>query len=713
MNLLAVNLNYLGDALFTTPALSALRARFPGVRMDVLAGERAAAMLDGDPAISRLLLRPPHRGMERATVLRRTLAEGDYDAVVLFQSTLSNALLTYLRRVPVRVGFAQDGCGPFLTHPVVERGVGEHIVDAYVRLAEALTGEQIAAQAASEGLRITVAEEDARFAEAFLKDVCAGGEPVIGLVIGATRPQKRWFEEYFARLADLLHTRLGASVLLLGGPDETASAARIARMCRVATLHSAIGKTTEKQLAAISARLSAIVSGDSGPLHIATAVRTPVVALFGSTDPADTGPWQPEHGATVPAITLYDRLGCAPCRKSPTCGGTFDCLWTLTPERVFDAVYELVGANRIAVKPAKYQALPVTNDLPELEPRRVVTANAFSPASVLVITKHHFMGDAIVTVPLLRAVRQIWGNTRLSVLTGAAAATVLEGCPYTDKIIAYNPKQERGYLRQIRFLREVEEHAPEMCLVVDRSFRTAVLAAATGAQVRAGFAVEYRSPLLTHPVGYKLDRREIECCLDILRVLVADAPGSDSRYDPAPELWITGEERQSGRTILQDVGASGFDTLIGFQPGATFTVKQWDTARFAAVADALTRANPGAAIVLFGGRNEMETAKQFRELVSPKTPVFDLTGTTSLRETMATLSYMSLFISNDTGVAHIAAGLRVPLVTLFGATIAHKWGNYGAFNAVIRADDSDLTNLSPEQVTLAATRILAKVRREA
>ena len=376
-------------------------------------------------------------------------------------------------------------------------------------------------------------------------------------------------------------------------------------------------------------------------------------------------------------------------------------------------MYELVGTARVGGMLPKYQPLPVRRE-PVAAARSKPVASVAPPKSVLVITKHHFMGDAIVAVPLLRAVRQVFGTeTHLSVLTGAAAATVLNGCPYTDKIIAYNPKQERGYLRQIRFLREVEEDAPEMCLVVDRSFRTAVLAAATGARVRAGFAVEYRSPLLTHPVSYKMDRREIECCLDILRVLVPDAPGADSRYDPAPELWITDAEREAGRAILQSAGASGFDTLLGFQPGATFAVKQWDTARFAAVADALTRSNPGAAIVLFGGKNETQTAKVFRDAVSPQTPVFDLTGTTTLRETMATLSHTSLFVSNDTGVAHIAAGLRVPLVTLFGATIAHKWGNYGALNAVIRAPNSDLANLSPEPVILAATRILEKARREA
>ncbi|MBC8137750.1 MAG: glycosyltransferase family 9 protein, partial [Fibrella sp.] len=569
-------------------------------------------------------------------------------------------------------------------------------------------------RAASEGLRITVDAGDAAFAKNFIGGVRTGEEPVVGLVIGATRPQKRWAEEYFARLADLLHFRLGAAILLLGGPDEAESARRIGEMCR-APLHSAIGKTTEKQLAAISAKLSAIVSGDSGPLHIATAVRTPVVALFGSTDPADTGPWQPALGKVVPATTLYDRLGCAPCRKSPTCGGTYDCLWTITPDRVFDAVSHLIGAES---KPLRRIPLPLLGSPPPPNtgghrglPLSPPSTQSRIPRSVLVITKHHFMGDAIVTIPLLRAARQVFGDkTRISVLTGAAAATVLEGCPYTDQIVAYNPKVERGYLRQMRFLRDAEETAPEMCLVVDRSFRSAVLAATTGASVRSGFAVEYRSPLLTHPVPYKMDRREIECCLDILRAVVPDAPGP-RRYDPTPELWISAEECERGKAILGAVGANNFETLIGIQPGATFAVKQWDTDRFAAVADALVT-DDRTAIVLIGGKNELEAARRMRDRVSPRTPIFDLTGQTNLRETMGVLAQMSLFISNDTGVAHIAAGLHTPIVTLFGATIAHKWGNYGPYNAVIRADGNDLSLLPAEQVSLAASRILRKVRCE-
>lgn len=337
-HLLAVNLNYMGDALFTTPALSALRARFPHARIDVLAGERAAAILTGNPDISRLLLRPPRGGSSRNAFLFRTLRAGRYDAVVLFQSILTYAGLSFFGRVPVRVGFAQDGATPFLTHPVAPRRPGEHVVDAYTRLAAAFGP----VPAGSHPLKVAIAAADTAFADAFFRDHEMVA-PVAGLVVGATRPQKRWPEEYFSTLADKLWNTAGIASLLLGGPEESEAAARILDTAR-SPLISAVGRTNEKQLAALIARCGVVVSGDSGPLHLATALETPVVALFGSTDPAETGPWQ---GAAESArgIVLYDALACAPCRKAPTCHGRFDCLRALVPERVYDAATAALGVT--------------------------------------------------------------------------------------------------------------------------------------------------------------------------------------------------------------------------------------------------------------------------------------------------------------------------------------------------------------------------------
>jgi heptosyltransferase-1 len=359
MRLLAVNLNYLGDALFTTPALALLRARFPDARLDVLAGERAAAILQGNPHIDAILVRPPHGGVGRAAALARALREGRYDAVFLFQTTLSNAALAWSARVPVRVGFAQEGAAPFLTHVVPVRSPGEHVVDAYVRVAGAWdgagTGRTLPAAAPPSTLSVAVSAEDRAFAERFFE----GHEmvpPVVGLVVGATRPQKRWPEEYFARLADKLWNVAGVSSVLLGGPEEGESAQRILQMAG-SPLVSAVGQTSPKQLAALLAHLGVVVSGDSGPLHIATAMDTPVVALFGSTDPAETGPWAPAalRGTdSARSVVLFDALACAPCRKNPTCEGRFDCLRALTPERVYDAVCGLLN-----LPPAGRTPLPV------------------------------------------------------------------------------------------------------------------------------------------------------------------------------------------------------------------------------------------------------------------------------------------------------------------------------------------------------------------
>jgi len=180
---------------------------------------------------------------------------------------------------------------------------------------------------------------------------------VVGLVIGATRPQKRWPEEYWVQLAEKLWKANKVSCVLLGGPEEQEQAQRILAHPGEAPLSSMVGRTTEKQLAAVIGKLGLVVSGDTGPLHIATAMATPVIAIFGSTDPADTGPWV--RGANAgPATVLYEALSCAPCRKHPTCGGSVDCLRLLTPERVFEASCEMLGL------PTRRTSLPMLTTAP-------------------------------------------------------------------------------------------------------------------------------------------------------------------------------------------------------------------------------------------------------------------------------------------------------------------------------------------------------------
>jgi len=324
--------------------------------------------------------------------------------------------------------------------------------------------------------------------------------------------------------------------------------------------------------------------------------------------------------------------------------------------------------------------------------------------SVLVITKHNFMGDTIVATPLLRATRRVFPEAKITLLTGVAAEVALREFPYMDRVITYAPRAQRGAAAAARLVRTLrgDQGAPDICLIADRSFRSAVLAAFCGARVRAGFDTEGRGALLTHRVPWVMDRPETECCLDILRAIAPEESGTPY-YDPFPLLAVTAAERERGAQILRDREAIG-TKLVGIQPGASYPSKQWGTTRFAEVARGLVA--DGTGIVLLGGKAEIETARAMREAVGDSAPLVDLTGATDLRETMGVLTQLALFVGNDTGVTHIAASLGIPTVSLFGPTSAQKWGEQGPRNHVLAAPERDLSALETAPVLAAARSLL-------
>jgi heptosyltransferase-2 len=327
--------------------------------------------------------------------------------------------------------------------------------------------------------------------------------------------------------------------------------------------------------------------------------------------------------------------------------------------------------------------------------------------SVLVLTKHNFMGDTIVSIPMLRAARQVFPGAKITLLTGKAAMGALQHCPYVDTIVPYAPRDNEYSPLKLRAKLRTVGGRPDVCLVADRSFRSAAIAVLMRGRVRAGFDTEGRGFLLNRPVPYRTDAHEAECCLDILRAVAPE--GKDSPpYDASLELWATDEERSQGAAALTERGvdlASGVP-LVGIQPGASYPAKQWPAEKFAEVADALTAR--GARIVLIGqGDAEKESAARMTQAMHGAAPV-DLINATKLRVTMGVLPHLSLFIGNDTGVNHMAAGLGVPTIGLFGPTLAYKWGNEGPHNKVLTAPDGELSRLEAAPVIEAANELLGR-----
>lgn len=292
--------------------------------------------------------------------------------------------------------------------------------------------------------------------------------------------------------------------------------------------------------------------------------------------------------------------------------------------------------------------------------------------SLLVLTKYRFMGDTVVASPLLRAARRAFPDARITLLTGPAAVTVLAGCPYVDRFVSYDPyNTQRGALALLGLTRALRrEGRPDLCLVADRSFRSALFALLCGGRVRAGFASEGRSRLLTHPVPYHGEKHETECYLDILRAVAPEPEGEP--YDPTPQLWVTDGEREDARQMLAERGVAPGTPLVGMQPAAhDALVREWGAERFACVADRLARER-GMRAVLLGSADERPVSERVAAAMT-HAPLI-LTGETGLRQALAAISHCRLWIGNDGGLLHMAVALGLPTVGIFGPTKAVRWG---------------------------------------
>jgi lipopolysaccharide heptosyltransferase II len=348
--ILVVRVDLIGDVVLSLPAVRALRRAYPQAAIDLLVLPASAGVLAGERDIARVLTydfniwrRPsglfnPRHWQEARAVLA-TLREPRYDLCVSVSGDWGSVLarLSGARR---RVGYAGEAYPGMMTDPVPGRryAVAMHEVEYVLRLARAAGGIVLTEDALP---RLGVAPEAAAAIDRVLQRAGPGGSsrrPLVALHAGAQNGQaKRWPAASWAALADRLTAELGAQVILTGAPGDAPLAAAIRRRAR-RPVHDLAGQTSLPELVAVLARCDLVVSGDSGPLHIACAVGTPVVGLYGPTDPTISGPLAPA------AIVLRRAIWCAPCYDaSATADCRFSnpvCMKGLAPDTVFAAAQQ-------------------------------------------------------------------------------------------------------------------------------------------------------------------------------------------------------------------------------------------------------------------------------------------------------------------------------------------------------------------------------------
>ncbi len=350
--ILVIKLKHIGDVLLSTPAIHALKMAYPQAQIHALVSRGTEDMLAGNPDLASVIpyAKPEGRGTRRwrdELRLLRALRGLRPDLVVEMGKGDREAILGYLSGARWRVGFDPGrqglwGRSRLLTHRAVRTG-REHIVEGDLKLVQAL-----GIAPADTRLRLHVGAEDAAAADLLLAE--AGVQPGERLV--TVHPTSKWLfkcwrDEGMAAVIGHLADR-GFRAILTSGPElrEVRKARRIVGLARSPVV-DLIARLTLKQLAAVIGRSCLFIGVDSAPMHIAAAVGTPVVALFGPSGEHNWRPWGEGH-----AVVAKD-LFCRPCGQDG-CNGTkrSDCLDLLTEAEVIAGVDAQLARHGLAPEPA-------------------------------------------------------------------------------------------------------------------------------------------------------------------------------------------------------------------------------------------------------------------------------------------------------------------------------------------------------------------------
>lgn len=333
--------NWIGDAIMTTPAVRSIRNHFPDSEITMLLLPWVGDVFRYSPQVDELFLyekQGRHAGFKGKLRLASELRRKKFDAAILLQNAFEAAFITALANIPARGGYTTDGRALLLTNGVKKplNIKTRHQVHYYQEMVKGLgitTGP--------DRLELVLPPSETNRAESALHTVfksTGGRVPVIGLNPGAAYgPAKRWPADKFSELAEMV-CRLTDAVIIIFGTDEDRDTAMQIKNCCSAPerLVDLTGKTKLVEAMAFIDCCTAFVTNDSGLMHVAAALETPLVAIFGSTDHIATGPF------STSSEVIRKPLECSPCKETHCPKQHLQCMQQIKPRDVFEALLPLI-----------------------------------------------------------------------------------------------------------------------------------------------------------------------------------------------------------------------------------------------------------------------------------------------------------------------------------------------------------------------------------
>jgi heptosyltransferase-2 len=333
----------------------------------------------------------------------------------------------------------------------------------------------------------------------------------------------------------------------------------------------------------------------------------------------------------------------------------------------------------------------------------------------ILIRGTNWIGDAIMTLPAIASVRATYPHSHIAVLAKPWVADIYKYFSDADEVINYHSKFDTpvGVFLLARILKKRNFDA---AILMQNAVEAAIMAIAARIPIRAGYTTDGRGILLTHGINRTKEIKkihQIDYYLEMVKALGCVPVNREIHME-------TKINRADARTVLDKFIPDSNKPIVGIAPGATYgEAKRWFPVRFATVADNISRDYP-CRIILLGGKSDAETTEVVQKYAT--TDLINLAGKTSLHEAIYLISQCRLFISNDSGLMHIAGALNIPTIALFGSTNPVTTAPAGNQSVIIRhevpcspclketcpTDFSCMKLISVEEVLSAAQNILQK-----
>lgn len=328
-------MKFIGDVVLTTPVIRSVRNALPDAYIAYLGEKNAVSLLEHNPCLDEII---PF-DFSRPTVIEQPLVafhlrRRKFDLAIDFFNNPRSALLTYLSGAKTRVGAERKGRGSLYTIQIKDDGIPKAAIAFHNQFIRA-----VGIEPTSDRTEILLTDDEHREARIYLRwldhensplDI---SKPLVCIHPGATWPAKRWLPERFGELSDLLVAKLGVQIIVIGGLNdrETTNSVLKHSVSNVKVLHN----LPLRQLAAVISHCSLFIGNDAGPMHIAAAVGTPTIGLFG---PGEENIWFP-YAAANGHTALRKDVPCHPCHLdfcNREADGYMECMKLLTVREVFD-----------------------------------------------------------------------------------------------------------------------------------------------------------------------------------------------------------------------------------------------------------------------------------------------------------------------------------------------------------------------------------------